>query len=62
METNRSHIEAKVEYLETELRNLREYHFVPETYQYLLEQLDIYRRILKELEIKEHFAAIDSEQ
>ena len=62
MSTDRKRIEAKIEYLQKELEDLRGYYYVTETYHYLLEQLDTQQRILKEIEVQEHFAAIDGEQ
>ena len=52
--------EAKVQYLQRELEALKDYFYVPETYQYLIEQLDAQQVLLKRLEIQEHFAAIDA--
>ena len=35
-------------------------HYLPETYDYLMRELDIQKRILAELEVLETFAAIDT--
>ncbi|WP_254929783.1 hypothetical protein [Cyanobium sp. BA20m-14] len=35
-------------------------HYLPETYDYLMRELDIQKRILVELEVQETFAAIDT--
>ena len=59
MSTQRMRQEAKVQYLQKELEALKDYFYVPETYQYLIEQLDAQQVLLKRLEIQEQFAAID---
>jgi len=60
MSTQRMRQEAKVQYLQKELEVLKDYFYVPETYQYLIEQLDAQQVLLKRLETQEHFASIDS--
>jgi len=60
MSTQRMRQEAKVQYLQKELEAIKDYFYVPETYQYLIEQLDEQQVLLKRLEIQEQFAAIDS--
>ena len=52
---------AKIEYLQNELKKLEDYFYVPETYQLLTQQLDAQEVILKEIEVQEHFAAIEME-
>jgi hypothetical protein len=47
----------KIRFLEDQLVSL-DYH-MPETYQYLVHELDLQRRIQAELEVQEHFAQID---
>ena len=37
-------------------------HYLPETYDFLMRELDIQKRILAELEVLETFAAIDTGQ
>ena len=53
-------LQAKIEFLQSELDALKDYYYVPETYQYLIEQLDAQQVRLKHLEVQEQFAAIDS--
>jgi hypothetical protein len=60
MTTQKSCLEAKIQYLQNEFEALRDYHYVPETYQYLIEQLDAQQVLLKRLEVEEQFTAIES--
>jgi hypothetical protein len=53
-------LQAKIEYLEAELEMLKDYFYVPETYQFLTEQLDALQVLLKQIEVQEQFAAIDT--
>jgi hypothetical protein len=53
-------LQAKVQYLQGELESLKDYFYVPETYQYLIEELDAQQVLLKHLEVQEQFAAIDA--
>ena len=53
-------IQSKINYLQNELEALKDYFYVPETYQYLIEQLDAQQVLLKQLEVEEQFAAIES--
>jgi hypothetical protein len=55
---NKSQVLAKIEFLETQLNDLN--HYLPETYDYLLQQLDHQKRILAEREVQETFQTIDS--
>jgi len=56
--TNRHRLEAKIAFLQQQLDSLD--HYLPETYQYLMEQMDSQQVLLKHLEVQEHFATIDS--
>jgi hypothetical protein len=56
--TNRHCLEAKIAFLQQQLDSLD--HYLPETYQYLMEQMDSQQVLLKQLEVQEHFAVIDS--
>ena len=59
--TNRHRLEAKIAFLQQQLDSLD--HYLPETYQYLMEQMeqmDSQQVLLKQLEVQEHFAVIDS--
>jgi len=60
MSTQRKCLETKVQYLQNELEALKDYFYVPETYQYLIDQLDAQQVLLKRLEVEEQFAAIES--
>jgi hypothetical protein len=53
-------LQAKVQYIQSELESLKDYFYVPETYQYLIEELDAQQVLLKHLEVQEQFAAIDA--
>lgn len=55
---NKTQVIAKIDFLETQLTDLN--HYLPETYEYLLQQLDQQRRLLAELEVLETFQTIDS--
>ena len=55
---NKQQILAKLDYLETQLENLN--HHLPETYEFLIRQIDCQKRVLVEIEIKETFALIDT--
>jgi len=48
---------SKIQFLEDQLVSLD--HYLPETYDYLIRELDTQKRILAELEVQETFAAID---
>ena len=48
---------SKIRFLEDQLVSLDNY--LPETYDYLIRELDTQKRILAELEVQETFAAID---
>lgn len=61
MAHNKNIIIAKVEYLQSELEALKDYHYVPETYALLLQKLDSQQVLLKEIEVNEQFAAFDAE-
>ena len=50
----------KIKFLENELVSLD--HYLPETYEYLLLELDHQKRNLAEIEIEEHFASIDENE
>ena len=56
----KSRIQQKIRFLEDQLVSLD--HYLPETYDYLMQELDIQRRALAELEVLETFLEIDREQ
>lgn len=55
--TRKSRIQQKIRFLEDQLVALD--HYLPETYEYLAQELDIQRRLLAELEVSETFREID---
>ena len=57
---NKHQITAKITYLEEQLGSLN--HFLPETYEYLMAELDAQRRLLAEIEVKEAFNRIEALQ
>jgi len=50
----------KIRFLEDQLISLD--HYLPETYEYLMQELDHQKKNLAELEIEEHFASIDKNE
>jgi hypothetical protein len=50
---------SKIRFLEAQLVSLD--HYLPETYEYLMQELDLQKRILAELEVNYAFASIDHE-
>ena len=56
--TERQRLESKIAFLQQQLDSLD--HYLPETYQYLMEAMDTQQVLLKHLQVQEHFAAIDS--
>jgi len=56
--TERERLEFKIVFLQQQLDSLD--HYLPETYQYLIEAMDTQQVLLKHLQVQEHFAAIDS--
>ena len=57
--TDRQRLEFKIAFLQQQLDSLD--HYLPETYQYLMEEMDSQQVLLKHLEVQEHFAIIDSD-
>ena len=56
--TERQRLESKIAFLQQQLDSLD--HYLPDTYKFLLEQMDSQQVLLKHLQVQEHFAAIDS--
>jgi hypothetical protein len=54
----RQRLESKIAFLQQQLDSLD--HYLPDTYKFLLEQMDSQQVLLKQLEVREHFAVIDS--
>ena len=55
--TDKSRISCKIRFLEDQLVSLD--HYLPETYEYLMRELDHQKRDLAELEVTEHYEQID---
>jgi hypothetical protein len=55
--SSKDQVISKIRFLEDQLVSLD--HYLPETYDYLMRELDIQKRILAELEVQKTFAAID---
>jgi len=53
MNRRKEKIIAKIKYIEEQLESLD--HYLPETYQYLMAELDVQRRLLVETELSEMF-------
>ena len=58
LSSERQKLESKIAFLQQQLDSLD--HYLPLAYQYLMEQMDSQQVLLKRLEVKEHFATIDS--
>ena len=49
--------QSKIQFIEDQLVSLE--HFLPETYDYLMKELDHQKRLLAELEVHEYYRKID---
>ena len=58
--TIKSRVQQKIRFLEDQL--VSPDHYLPETYEYLIQELDLQRRHLAELEVTKTFDEIDREQ
>ena len=58
--TVKTRVQQKIRFLEDQLVALD--HYLPETYDYLMQELDLQRRHLAELEVTEIFDEIDRDQ
>ena len=56
--SERQKLESKIAFLQQQLDSLD--HYLPETYQYLIAEMDSQQVLLKQLEVQDHFAPIDS--
>jgi len=56
--TDRQRLESKIAFLQQQLDSLD--HYLPSTYQYLMEQMDSLQVLLKHLQVLEQFVLIDS--
>jgi uncharacterized coiled-coil protein SlyX len=57
--SKRQRLESKIAFLQKQLSSLD--HYLPETYQYLMEQMDAQQVLLKQLDVQEQFAIIDAD-
>lgn len=57
--SNKSHLLAKIRFIEDQLESL--IHYLPETYQYLMVELDLQKRQLAEIEVLETYQQIEAE-
>ena len=57
--SDRQKLESKIEFLNQQIDLLN--HYLPETYQYLIEEMDNQQVLLIQLEVQERFAIIDSD-
>jgi hypothetical protein len=55
----RQRLESKIAFLQKQLDSLD--HYLPETYQYLIAEMDAQQVLLKQLEVQEQFAMIDAD-
>ena len=51
---------SKIRFLEDQLVSLD--HYLPETYEYLMKELDQQKKNLAKIETEEHFASIDEDE
>jgi len=58
LSSERQKLESKITFLQQQLDSLD--HYLPDTYKFLVEQMDSQQVLLKQLEVQEHFAVIDS--
>ena len=60
LSSERQKLESKIAFLQQQLDSLD--HYLPETYQFLISEMDAQQVLLKQLEVQEHFATIDSSE
>ena len=60
MRSQRDHIEARINFLQGQLDSLE--HYLPETYSYLMEEMDSQQRNLIELKVKDFYKNLSLEQ
>jgi hypothetical protein len=56
--SNKQQVVAKIRFLEDQLISLD--HYLPETYEYLMTELDVQKRQLAEMEVSETFQQIEA--
>ncbi len=59
MQSQREHIEASIKFIQQQLDSLE--HYLPETYSYLMEEMDSRQRNLIELKIKDFYKNLSLE-
>ena len=60
MRSQRDHIEARINFIKQQLDSLE--HYLPETYQFLMEEMDSQQRNLIELKVKDFYKNLSLEQ
>jgi hypothetical protein len=60
LSSERQKLESKIAFLQQQLDSLD--HYLPETYQFLIAEMDCQQVLLKHLEVQEHFTLIDSSE
>jgi hypothetical protein len=59
-QVSRSKLKSKISFIEKQISSLDNY--LPETYEYLMSELDSQKRLLAELEVKNYFLNVDNDQ
>ena len=60
MRSEKEHIEASINFIKQQLDSLE--HYLPETYQFLMEEMDSQQRNLIELKVKDFYKNLSLEQ
>ena len=60
MRSEKEHIEASINFIKKQLDSLE--HYLPETYQFLMEEIDSQQRNLIELKVKDFYKNLSLEQ
>ena len=60
MRSEKEHIEASINFIKQQLDSLE--HYLPETYSYLMEEMDSQQRNLIELKVKDFYKNLSLEQ
>jgi len=59
-QVSRSRLKSKIGFIEKQISSLDNY--LPETYEYLMSELDTQRCLLAEIEVKNFFLNVDNDQ
>ena len=59
-QASRSRLKSKIAFIEKQISSLDNY--LPETYEYLMSELDSQKRLLAEIEVKNFFLNVDNDQ